>query len=232
MGMMALQLSFGQERLAPLRDQWHKTTTAHFICYTAKGTLADSALPFLHKKLEEYRLTILQMIGEPQYEPTIEVFFFDTPELFTYYIRKQAQGISYARQQLACFIFSRKFDGFSAHELAHIISINLWGPGALWMEEGLATLADESLQTKDFHQQAKELWKSGEWLDIQDVQKHFNRYDGQWRRYVVSASLLKYIQQQYGTRALKECWQPKKILITGVESAAVLDEWMKLVKGL
>jgi hypothetical protein len=42
-----------------------KTTTAHFVCYTAPGTLADSVLPYIHKKLEDYRLGILQLLGEP-----------------------------------------------------------------------------------------------------------------------------------------------------------------------
>lgn len=227
--VLVVQLSLGQERLAPLRSQWHKTSTIHFVCYTSSGTLADSALPFLHKKLEAYRLDILQMMGEVQYEPVMEVFFFDSPEVFKAYIRKQAQGISYARQQLACFVFSRHFDGFTAHELAHIISINLWGGSALWMEEGLATLADEKLQSKDFHTQARELWQQGQWLSIEEVQEHFNRYDGQWRRYVVAASLLKYIQQQYGTASLQACWKAKKIAVPNVKADEVLKAWMKMV---
>jgi hypothetical protein len=231
LGMFLIQAALCQERLQPLRSQWRKTTTAHFVCYTAPGTLADSALPYIHKKLEDYRLGILQLLGEPNYEPAMEVFFFDTPALFAQYIRKQAQAISYARQQIACFIFSRSFDGFTPHELAHIISINQWGGSALWMEEGLATLADEQIQSKNFHEQARELWQQGQWLEIEEVQKHFNRYDGQWRRYVVAASLLKYIQQQYGTATLEACWKAKEIAVVGVPEEKVVKAWMQMIKG-
>jgi hypothetical protein len=229
--LLLVHTGMGQERLTPLRTQWHKSNTTHFICYTAPNTLADSALPYIHKKLEEFRQGILTMMGEASYEPVMEVFFFDSPEIFSAYIRKQAQGISYARQQVACFVFARRFDGFTPHELTHIISITLWGGSALWMEEGLATLADEQMQSKDFHAQARELWQQGQWLEIEEVQQHFNRYNGQWRRYVVAASLLKFIQQQYGTTALQACWKAKQVAVPGVSEKDVVQAWMKMIEG-
>lgn len=222
--------AYSQMRMKEVRLKYLQKAIPHFTYYFQKNSLADSAQAFIDRTLPQYRKDILDLMEEPAYPPRIEIFFFSTPAEYAYALNHKKHGVSLAIDQIACFIFSRIFQGYSRHEIAHVISINLWGPSALWMEEGFAAWADESFQDKDFHLQAKELLATDSFIAPKTLMKKFEKYDGEWRRFVEAASLLRFIKEQYGIAAIKSSWKAKTISIPGVTETEVLDAWMAFLK--
>jgi hypothetical protein len=221
---------YTQSRFKEIRRNYEQKAIPHFTYYFQKNSLADSAQYFIDSTLPQYRKDVLELMGEPTYPPRMEIFFFNTPADYAYALHHKKHGASLAVDQIACVIFSSIYQGYSRHEITHIISINLWGPSALWMEEGLAALSDESFQDADFHVQAKELLASDNFIEPKTLMKKFEKYDGEWRRYVEAASLLSFIRAQYGVKTLQSCWIAKTVAQPGITEEQVLEAWMAFLK--
>ena len=117
---------------------------------------------------------------ETQYNKVIEAFFFPDKYSMNKALLTDAEGISFAKDNVCGYIFARKFNGYTRHELCHVFSINLWGRSETWIEEGFATLADEDFQTEDFHKQVKSLLGTDKFIGAEELFAHFNRYNGNW----------------------------------------------------
>jgi hypothetical protein len=213
------------KNVARLKQTLPKDSVEGFVFYYEPNSFAATARPLIKKKLLVYKQEILALMQEKNYTPTIELFFFDSKEMMNKNFHKNAEGVSYAKDNRAVFIYSRNFNGFTKHEISHILTKNLWGNSALWMEEGLATLTDEDLQTENFHVQAKKILKTNDYIPLKKVMTGFNDYNGNWYRYVEAASFLNFIREKYGIAGLKQIWQAKKATITGKTTEDLIAEW-------
>ena len=215
-----------QKNLSQIRKIWHKDSTKNFVLYYPVNSYADSNKTYLQKSIEQYRLEILTLMQENSYSPKIETFFFLSKTSMNKALLTNAEGISFAADNVCAFIFTRQFNGYTKHELSHIFSINLWGRSATWIEEGFATMTDESFQTINFHRQAKALVGTKDFIKPEEIFKHFNNYNGNWYRYVEAASMLKYVLEKYGKETLKQIWKKRKYEIESTNQKDLINEWL------
>lgn len=215
-----------RKNLNQIRKSWYKDSTTNFVLYFPLNTYADSTKVFLQKSIEKYRLEILALMQENNYSPKIETFFFPSKTLMNKTLLTNAEGISFASENVCAFTFAKQFNGYTKHELSHIFSINLWGRSATWIEEGFATLTDESFQTIDFHKQAKALLGTKDFIIPEDLFKNFNKYNGNWYRYVEAASMLKFIIDKYGIASVKQIWKTKKFETENIKEADLIKTWI------
>ncbi|MBC7887551.1 MAG: hypothetical protein H7Z13_06655 [Ferruginibacter sp.] len=145
-------------------------------------------------------------------------------------LRSQSEGLSFPRDNIACFIYSRNFNGYTRHELSHIISINLWGKSALWIEEGFATLTDESFQTESFHKQTRNILNTKDFIPVELLFTKFNQFNGNWFRYVETASLLRFIKEKYGIDGIKTVWRNKALFLEDRSQDDLIKEWIKMLE--
>lgn len=164
------------------------------------------------------------------YDQIITVYFFDTKTQMNKVFSTHGDGISFAKSQLAAFVFSRTYNGFTKHEISHVLSINTWGGSALWIEEGFATLCDEDLQSIHFHAQAQKILETSDFIPIDRVMNRFKSYNGNWYRYVEAASLLKYMKEKYGHELFVQTWKTKKVQGHSNKANQIIDDWLQLIK--
>jgi hypothetical protein len=219
-----------RHNLNSLRHSFKKDSTSHFIMYYPQGSFIDSNSIFLRRSIEAYRADILKMMRENDYSPKIEAFFFSTKNEMNDNLKTFAEGISFPKDNTAAFVFSRNFNGYTRHELSHIISINLWGRSALWIEEGFATLTDESFQKIDFHKQTKRILNTKDYIPIETLFENFKQYNGNWYRYVETASLLKFILEKYDIVGLKKVWKSKTLLVDDKLPNVLIKEWLAMLE--
>ncbi len=215
-----------RKNIAVLRKTWHVDSTANFVLYYPLNSYPDSNRAFLKKSIEQYRIDILSLMKEAGYHQKIEAFFFPSKPLMNKTLLTNAEGISFAKDNVSAFIFAKQFNGYTKHELSHIFSINIWGRSATWIEEGFATLADESFQSVNFHKQAKELMGTSNFINPEEIFKHFNNYNGNWYRYVEAASMLRYVMDKYGKQALNQIWNKRKYETENTKQGDLIKEWM------
>jgi len=120
---------------------WKCNQTLHFLlCYQA-GTEAERSIKDLEIIAEQDRGSVMQMIGVPEYPHRIYAFFVksrgDLKRLIGFY----GDGRSRPMQHATFYVI----DGprTLAHEMAHEITSNVWGPAQTWIEEGLAVYTTE-----------------------------------------------------------------------------------------
>jgi hypothetical protein len=219
-----------RHNLTYLRHSLKKDSTSNFIIYYPKGGFIDSNSVYLRRSIETYRADILKMMREKDYSPKIEAFFFSTKNEMNSNLKTLAEGISFPKDNTAAFIFSRNFSGYTRHELSHIISINLWGKSALWIEEGFATLTDESFQKVDFHKQTNNILNTKDYIPIETLFDNFKQYNGNWYRYVETASLLKFIIEKYDIEGLKKVWKSKTLFVDGKSANVLIKEWLAMLE--
>jgi hypothetical protein len=219
-----------RSNLTYLRHSLSKDSTSNFIIYYPKGGFINSNSLHLKQSIEIYRADILKMMQEKEYTPKIEAFFFSIKNELNANLKTLAEAISFPKDNTAAFIFSRNFDSYSRHELSHIISINLWGNSALWIEEGFATLTDESFQRVDFHKQTKNMLNTKDYIPIENLFDNFKQYNRNWYKYVETASLLKFILEKYGIKGLKEVWKSKTLSIHGKSASVLVKEWFAMLE--
>jgi hypothetical protein len=92
------------------------------------------------------------------------------------------------------------------HEICHEVVSNLWGPAEHWIEEGLATFADEGINVDWDSWSLKE---RGELIDLAKL------VSPEWESsqhspdvtYSQLGAFVKYLYDTYGAARLKQVWQ-------------------------
>ncbi|MEO8172043.1 MAG: hypothetical protein ABI581_03135 [Sediminibacterium sp.] len=219
------------KNLSRLRQTWNRDSLTNTTIYYQSGSFAETDRNFLRITIEQRRADILQIMGEKNYPARIDAFFFQEKHEMNEQLKTHGEGVAFAKDNVAAFTYSQGFEGYNRHELAHVISINLWGETSLWIEEGFATLTDEDRQTKDFHSQAAAILGTDKFIPIEKIFKGFRNYDGNWYRYVETASLLGFIREKYGIAALKQVWRNKRASFAEHAQKDLVAEWLAMLRN-
>jgi hypothetical protein len=218
--------------LSKFRHTWQHDSLTHTTIYYQPGSFAEANLDYLGKNIEKKRADILHMMGEADYPARVEVFFLSGKQEVEKYLKIPGEGRAYPKDNVAVFVYSADFRGYTRHELTHVISINLWGKSSQWIQEGFAALSDEDRQTKDFHSQAAAILGTDKFIPIENIFRRFEDYNGIWYRYVETASLLRFIREKYGNTALKQVWHNKHASWEGHTEKDIVAEWLGMLKNI
>jgi hypothetical protein len=159
----------------------------------------------LERNVEEDRSRVLGLIGETAYEPTISAFFLKSGAQMKQLVGVEVDGRSRPVQH-AVFSVVTHDRLHLTHELCHEIASNLWGAAEPWIEEGLATYADEGA---NIYFDSWRLLDSGNLLPLDKL------VDPEWKSSMYSpdvtypelGAFLKFLRDNYGVDKVKQVWQ-------------------------
>lgn len=159
----------------------------------------------LGSNVEADRSNVLGLIGETAYEPTISAFFLESGAQMKRLVGVEVDGRSRPGQH-AVFSVLTPDRLHLTHEICHEIASNLWGAAEPWIEEGLATYADEE---SNIYFDSWRLLDSGRLLPLDKL------VDPAWKSSMYSPDItytelggfLKFLRDRYGVAKVKQVWQ-------------------------
>ncbi len=184
---------------------WKTKQVAHFQLFFEPDSEAGRRIRELRRNLEKDRAHVLALIGEKDYEPTIYAFFLKSGEDMQELLGVNVDGRSRPVQH-AVFSVVTPDRLHLTHELCHEIASNLWGAAEPWIEEGLATYADEGDNT---------YYDSWALLKANDLLPLSRLVDPEWTStmdspdvtYTELGGFVKFLYDKYGVERIKAVWQ-------------------------
>jgi hypothetical protein len=205
---------------------WKCNQTVHFLLCYEPGSEAERSIKDLEIIAEEDRISVLQMLGVPEYEPRIYSFLVNSRHQLQKLIGFYGDGRSRPLQHVTFYVV----DGprTLAHEMTHEITTNLWGAAETWIEEGVAVYTTEfPILDGDSHayfasrrllplaQLVNPKWESS--MYSPDI------------TYTQLGSFTKFLDKKYGMSKIREVWKGGSESIPQVfgKSLAELEqEWL------
>jgi len=187
---------------------WKIDRVSHFDLNYEAGTEAALRLSQLEAVAEHGRASILQLLGENNYQPTIHVFFVESVERMRELIGSDVIGRSRPTQH-AVFCVVAPFSELSLkHELTHEIATNLWGPAEHWLEEGLANFAVDN-KSSLMKRQCLGMMQSKQWIPLKKL------VSSGWESssyspddyYPELGGFVEYLYDAYGVDRLEKLWK-------------------------
>jgi hypothetical protein len=187
---------------------WKIDRVSNFELNYEAGTEAELRLAQLEQVAQRGRDSILQMLGETNYNATVHVFFVESIERMQQLIGSEVIGRSRPTQH-AVFCVVAPFSELSLkHELTHEIATNLWGPAEHWLEEGLATFAVDN-NSSLMKRQCLGMMQSKQWIPLKKL------VTSQWESssfspddtYPELGGFVEYLYETYGVARLQKIWK-------------------------
>jgi hypothetical protein len=187
---------------------WKIDRISNFELNYEAGTEAEFRLAQLEQVARRGQDSILQMLGESKYDPTVHVFFVESIERMKQLIGSEVIGRSRPTQH-AVFCVVAPFSELSLkHELTHEIATNLWGPAEHWLEEGLANFAVDN-KSSLMKRQCLAMMQSKQWISLKKLvnsgweSSSFSPDDD----YPELGGFVEYLYATYGVAKLQRIWK-------------------------
>ena len=187
---------------------WNIDSQPHFQLNYEADSEAERRLSQLREVAERGRSNILKLLGEPDYQPTIHVFFLSSIERMKEFIGSEVIGRSRPTQH-AVFSVVAPFSELSLnHELSHEIATNLWGPAEHWLEEGLANFVVDN-KSSLMKRQCLGMMQSKQWIPLKKL------VNSGWESssyspddtYPELGGFVEYLYETYGVRKFQRVWK-------------------------
>jgi hypothetical protein len=187
---------------------WKIDRVSNFELNYEAGTEAERRLAQLEEVAEHGRASILQLLGENNYQPTVHVFLVESIERMQELIGSEVIGRSRPTQH-AVFCVVAPFSELSLkHELTHEIATNLWGPAEHWLEEGLANFAVDN-KSSLMRRQCLGMMQSKQWIPLKKL------VSAEWESssfspddtYPELGGFVEYLYETYGVARLQQIWK-------------------------
>jgi hypothetical protein len=187
---------------------WKIDRVSHFELNYETGTEAERRIVQLEEVAEHGRASILQMLGEHNYQPMVHVFFVESIERMQELIGSEVIGRSRPTQH-AVFCVVAPFSELSLkHELTHEIATNLWGPAEHWLEEGLANFAVDN-KSSLMRRQCLGMMLSKQWIPLNKLvspgweSSSFSPDD----MYPELGGFVEFLYETYGVTRFQKLWK-------------------------
>lgn len=132
---------------------------------------------------------------------------------------------------MVCFVYSDAIKANGAHEIMHIISINLWGNSESWIKEGLAVFSDDNWHGYNLHRLSKYLMSKKKLIPLKDLMRKFNSYNN-LITYPEAGSFVKFIYEEYGGDIVKAIWKKGRNAIPeiiGEDLKTIEQKWHEIL---
>jgi|CXWL01.1.fsa_nt_gi hypothetical protein len=218
--------------LADTAFTWQTRETDHFrIHYQADSYAADHIDQFL-RDAEQARGNGLQVVGVDAFEPRIDVFHLRSREQMKRVTNYPARGWADPTARAVLLVRSSASNQGERHEIAHVLSHNLWGHShdwltTGWMSEALATYAGGPCSGYQIDEIVAYLDRQGELIALDSLAARFRSYND-LVAYLQAGSFFGYVREKYGLARVRALWQRGYDQFEAIfeETAiAVDDEW-------
>lgn len=187
------------------KNQWTQYATSHFRLKAQKGVRSERKLKVIGEQLEGIQQEILTMLNETEKQQLV-VYFLKDRQTLASYTGYPAKGYTDTENGVIYFVDRDPFHLALRHETMHALSWRLWGPpSSYWLSEGLAVYAAGSCGNYNLHALAHAINMQGNIISFKSLTENFD-----FRALEPSlqaASMVKFIYENYGVKALKHIWK-------------------------
>lgn len=221
--------------LADSAYAWIAVQTPHFRFYYEANTYAAQHFAELRQGAEEARLHALEILGEKNYAPIIDLFYLDSREKMIPALGSQPTGWSEHQSNTVLLACNENLRPFHRHEIMHVLSMNLWKLPPLlesWLLEGLAVYADTPCAGYGLHEIAAHLQRENKLVSLHSLVLRFHKQTD-LRAYMQSGSFVQFLYETYGREKFRRLWErgvthlPQ---ITGKGYRETEMEWREFLK--
>ena len=181
---------------------------------------------------EQARENGLQVLGVKGFEPRIDVFHLKSREQMKRLTDYPVRGWTDPTARTVLLVRSSASNQGERHEIAHVLSHNLWGHSedwltTGWMSEALATYAGGPCSGYNIDEIIAYLDRRGELIPLDSLAPNFRTYDD-LVAYLQAGSFFGYVRDNYGLPQVQAFWDQG---FAGLESilhktpVAIDSEW-------
>lgn len=185
---------------------WDSIKTEHFVIYYLPGSYAENHLEFLKDKSEEAISRAIEVLRVDSYPFGMRLFMLESRDQMLKFIEISPKGIALYEHDAVLMVQNKGIRPYLRHEIFHIVSIKLWGLPETWLREGSAVFADGFCLKYELEELASYLVKTDKAVELKDLIENFGKTED-IITYLQSASLFKYIYENYPIEKLKLFWQ-------------------------
>jgi len=208
----AMRERFTDEILRPYYEHpgfaWKIEHSAHFELNFEADSEAERRLSQLKEVAEWGRTSVLRLLGVGSYDPIIHVFFVGSLERMNELIGAEVIGRSRPTQHAVFCVVAPYSELSLAHELAHEIATNLWGPAEPWLEEGLANYVVDN-HSSLMNRQCLVMLQSEQWIPLKKL------VNPRWKSSIYSpddaypelGGFVQYLYETYGADRFQQAWK-------------------------
>lgn len=212
---------------------WVVDTTENFVLHIQRGSPAVERKDLLGFQLDRARERTLQILNQPDFPDLINVFAVSSRGRMDDLVGRSVDGMAYHRSKVITLVLGDSISGSPAHEVFHVIVMNVWGVGPAWLNEGMSVDAAGSWRGRDVHEAARELRARGQLASVERLMHDFRSLAPQVA-YPQAGSLVRFIRERYNPESLHALWREDNdefARLTGVDLAALDDLWRDWLRG-
>jgi hypothetical protein len=181
----------------------------------------------------------LLLLGEKRFTPRIDVFHLKSRDQMKHITEYPVRGWTDPAARTVLLVRSSAANQGERHEIAHVLSHNLWGHSqdsftTGWMSEALATYAGGPCSGYSIDEISAYLDGHGELIPLDSLARQFRSYND-LVAYLQAGSFFGYILDEYGLTRVRALWEQgfeRFERVIKKTPAAVDAEWRNHLKVL
>jgi hypothetical protein len=225
-----------------LRDTaftWQTRETDHFRIHFQSGSYAADHIDQFVKDAEDARANGLRVLGAERFKPRIDVFHLKSRDQMERLTDFPVRGWTDPESRTVLLVRSSGASQGERHEIAHVLSHNLWGHSrdwltTGWMSEALATYAGGPCSGRAIDEIVAYLDQHAELIPLDSLALKFRSYDD-LVAYLQAGSFIGYVRETYGVSRVRALWEQGFEgfgTILGKTPAAVDAGWRSHLRAL
>jgi hypothetical protein len=216
------------------RFSWNSQCEGSVCLHCKRGSFAERHRAVLLRSAEVARSRALEFLAVPSYERRLDVFYVDSREEMEQLVGSPVNGLADWSSCAAYLVCTPDWRSFDQHEIAHVLSVDLWGypkKPSRWLLEGVAVYVDGWCREYSVDDVALYLARADSLPSLDQLSTGYEGL-GEVRAGIAAASLVGYIRSEFGVDALRELWargvgDVDEVL--GVSGTELESEWMRHV---
>lgn len=207
--------------------RWVHDSSEHFELHIERGSALEHRRDLLKVRLEESRRRVLARIGADDYAEPIHVFVVGARARMRPLVGRSTNAITFYRSHVIAMVVTENWGAAAEHEIFHVLAMNLWGVGPVWLNEGMGVYMDGQWMGNNLHATAKYLLDRDALLRFDRLRENFRAAD-ELVTYPQAGSLAKYLFERHGRAAVKALWQddlPEFVRIAGADLTQIERRW-------
>ena len=197
--------------------RWQEARSSHFLLYTERGPRLPLAPTALLDSLEDAWKHASSFLGAlPRDESPVTVLVTRSAARFPGVLAATSRGVmrpTTTGGEVIILVNNDSIRAFTRHEVMHVVARRVWGlPGAPWVDEGIATLADGRCQSTNVLAVARDVLRAEPTLTAANLSTRFAKGAGPFlgnrlRAYALAASMVAFVDDHDGRQALQSVWR-------------------------
>ena len=224
-----------------LRDTaftWQTREADHFRIHFQSGSSAADHIDQFVGDAEQARANGLRVLGATEFEPRIDVFHLKSKDQMKRITDYAVGGWTDPVARTVLLVRGSASNQGERHEIAHVLSHNLWGHSydwgtTGWMSEALATYAGGPCSGYSIDEIAAYLDRHAELIPLDSLAPKFRTYND-LIAYLQAGSFFGYLRETYGLAKVRTLWEggfEQFATILKKSPSAVDADWRKYLKA-